>query len=238
MQKFGSNQNLALLGESDAHKLPIFSFVVRHPQTDHLLHHNFIGLLLNDLFGLQCRPGCACAGPYAMDLLHIDENVARRMAKYVTDCEDSPPSLGGKPLVILKTGFVRVNLPYFYPDDEINFILEAINFVVDNGWYFLPQYTYSTETGFWRHRFYKKEYNSIKRITYDQGTIQFRQLEDTGPPPEDPLQAAHGLLKDAAQIASTIDFREDPPIRFEQVDEGLRWFMLPEEAAMNILASH
>ena len=29
------------------------------------LHHNFLAILLNDLFGIQARGGCACAGPYA-----------------------------------------------------------------------------------------------------------------------------------------------------------------------------
>jgi selenocysteine lyase/cysteine desulfurase len=37
------------------------------------LHHNFVCLLLNDLFGIQVRSGCACAGPYALDLLNVDD---------------------------------------------------------------------------------------------------------------------------------------------------------------------
>ncbi|KAJ1487475.1 hypothetical protein T484DRAFT_3629319 [Baffinella frigidus] len=36
------------------------------------LHHNFVVALLNDLFGIQSRGGCSCAGPYGMDLYHID----------------------------------------------------------------------------------------------------------------------------------------------------------------------
>ena len=30
-----------------------------------MLHHNFVSVLLNDLYGIQARGGCACAGPYA-----------------------------------------------------------------------------------------------------------------------------------------------------------------------------
>lgn len=33
--------------------------------------------ILNDVFGIQARGGCACAGPYAQDLLGIDEMLAR-----------------------------------------------------------------------------------------------------------------------------------------------------------------
>ncbi len=39
------------------------SFVVRHG--GRYLHHNFVVALLNDLFGIQARGGCSCAGPTA-----------------------------------------------------------------------------------------------------------------------------------------------------------------------------
>lgn len=28
------------------------------------LHHHFVVTLLNDLYGIQARSGCSCAGPY------------------------------------------------------------------------------------------------------------------------------------------------------------------------------
>lgn len=40
---------------------------------DKPLHGPFIATLLNDLFGIQARGGCACAGPYGHALLKIDE---------------------------------------------------------------------------------------------------------------------------------------------------------------------
>lgn len=30
------------------------------------LHWNFVSMLLSDLFGIQTRSGCVCAGPYSM----------------------------------------------------------------------------------------------------------------------------------------------------------------------------
>jgi selenocysteine lyase/cysteine desulfurase len=39
------------------------------------LHHNFVVALLNDLFGIQARGGCSCAGPYGHRLLGIDSRV-------------------------------------------------------------------------------------------------------------------------------------------------------------------
>ena len=41
---------------------------------DKPLHGPFLAALLNDLFGVQARGGCACAGPYGHSLLHVDES--------------------------------------------------------------------------------------------------------------------------------------------------------------------
>jgi hypothetical protein len=40
------------------------------------LHYNYVVGLLNDLFGLQTRGGCACAGPYSQSLLGIGNELA------------------------------------------------------------------------------------------------------------------------------------------------------------------
>lgn len=62
---WGTVPDLILLGPGNVPKLPVFSFVVRHLPSGRLLHHNFVCALLNDLFGIQARGGCSCAGPYA-----------------------------------------------------------------------------------------------------------------------------------------------------------------------------
>lgn len=38
--------------------------MIRYKET--FLHYNFVSTLLNDLFGIQVRGGCACAGPYVI----------------------------------------------------------------------------------------------------------------------------------------------------------------------------
>ena len=60
-----NSSNLIILGNTAVSRLPIFSFVMRHPVSGLMLHHNYVCALLNDLFGIQARGGCACAGPYA-----------------------------------------------------------------------------------------------------------------------------------------------------------------------------
>jgi selenocysteine lyase/cysteine desulfurase len=58
------------VGGGDGH-LPIASFNVA--RRGRLLHWAFVAAALNDVFGVQCRGGCMCAGPYAQRLLGMTE---------------------------------------------------------------------------------------------------------------------------------------------------------------------
>ena len=59
------NTCIHLLGSYRARRIPIFSMMIYHPLSGKYLHHNFVSVLLNDLYGIQVRGGCACSGPYA-----------------------------------------------------------------------------------------------------------------------------------------------------------------------------
>jgi len=62
--------NIYILGNDElkgkAH-IPVFSFVISYG--DKFYHPNYICALLNDLFGIQSRPGCSCAPDYGQLLL-------------------------------------------------------------------------------------------------------------------------------------------------------------------------
>ncbi len=75
--KLSKNANIMMLGHGH---LPILSFMIKAPKEfgDIFLHHNFVCSLLNDLFGIQARGGCACAGPYAQHLMGIDQDLAKK----------------------------------------------------------------------------------------------------------------------------------------------------------------
>ena len=64
-RKWEGLRELVVVGpDKSVSRLPIFSFLVHHPLSGLFLHHNFVCALLNDLFGIQARGGCSCAGPY------------------------------------------------------------------------------------------------------------------------------------------------------------------------------
>jgi len=48
-----------------------------------LLHINFIVKILSDLFGIQARSGCSCAGPYGHKLLGISEEISLKLLKWI-----------------------------------------------------------------------------------------------------------------------------------------------------------
>ena len=115
------------------------SFVVRH--RGRYLHHNFVVAVLNDLFGIQSRGGCSCAGPYGHRLLGIDLETSHEFEREIArGCEG------------IKPGWIRVNFNYFISEAVFSFILDAVDLVAREGWRLLPDYAFNPETGLWRHR--------------------------------------------------------------------------------------
>lgn len=106
LESFCSNKNIVVLGDVRAPRLPIFSFLIRHG--DSFLHYNFVCALLNDLFGIQCRGGCQCAGPYGQSLLGLDMEGNRAYEKALLE-----------KLEILRPGFVRFSVTYYHTDAEV-----------------------------------------------------------------------------------------------------------------------
>ena len=131
---------IKLLGNLDAPRLAILSFVVRTSDGGHL-HPRLVVRLLNDLFGIQSRGGCACAGPYAHRLLDINAARAEKFRDAVLDGFES-----------VKPGWTRLNFSYFIEPEEFEFLLNAIEFIAEHGERFIREYECDWHSGAWRHR--------------------------------------------------------------------------------------
>ncbi|MBA2554763.1 MAG: aminotransferase class V-fold PLP-dependent enzyme [Geodermatophilaceae bacterium] len=131
---------LQILGNLDAERLSIVSFVVRRPGGRYL-HHNFVVALLNDLFGIQARGGCSCAGPYGHRLLGIGLERSHEFEQEIATCCEG-----------IKPGWVRVNFNYFVSTTVVDYIVEAVHLVAAHGWRLLPDYRFNPDSGLWRHR--------------------------------------------------------------------------------------
>lgn len=105
-------------GSQNVKRLPIFSFMVRHPRGT-FLHHNFVCAVLNDVFGIQARGGCACAGRYAHDLMGIDQQLAKEYQKALIEGERNVEKNEETNAEGLRPGFAKLSFPFFMSEAEV-----------------------------------------------------------------------------------------------------------------------
>jgi selenocysteine lyase/cysteine desulfurase len=217
IHSWSANKNLKILGNLEAKRLSIVSFVVRHGEGS--LHHNFVVALLNDLFGIQARGGCSCAGPYGHRLLGIDLTTSHEF-----ECAIIRGVEGIKP------GWVRVNLNYFISEVTFQFLLDAIHFVAEHGWKFLPHYRLDLHSGQWTHKAGRRyKVLRLTDLTYQSGKLEYRSRHSTEPEWVLPtyIKEAHEI---AAQIVEELKKTAvESMIALPESLEVLRWFPLPSE---------
>ncbi|MBM4356695.1 MAG: aminotransferase class V-fold PLP-dependent enzyme [Deltaproteobacteria bacterium] len=208
------NPNLRILGNRNAWRLSIVSFVVLHEKR--YLHHNYVAALLNDLLGIQARAGCSCAGPYGHRLLGIDLETSREFEReIVRGCEG------------IKPGWVRVNFNYFVSEPVFQFILDAVHLVAEKGWRLLPDYDFEPATGLWRHRRTRpKPSMRLTDLRYVGGKLEFRTRRAREPEWVLPqyLEEARSILEAGPQLAAPTG-----ELARSEDFEHLRWFPLPSE---------
>jgi selenocysteine lyase/cysteine desulfurase len=210
IDSWSENTNIEILGNPRADRLSIVSFVIRHGART--LHHNFVVAVLNDLFGIQARGGCSCAGPYGHRLLGIDLETSSQFEEVIaTGCE------------VIKPGWVRVSFNYFIAEEEFTYMLEAVHLIADLGWRLLPLYEYEPETAIWRHRDgLPKPPTSLNDVDFATGRVMALPLTA-------PVEDLMTYLTEAREILS-----RDPAPDGDSPDLGpeverLRWFPNPEE---------
>ena len=216
--RWSVNPAIEILGNPGAERLSIVSFVVRHGER--YLHHNYVVALLNDLFGVQSRGGCSCAGPYGHRLLGIDLDRSHEFEREITrGCEG------------IKPGWVRVNFNYFIDDETFDYIVDAVDLTATHGWKLLPHYRFEPDTGLWRHRDRHVEPPmSLLDVSYEHGVLEFPERRLRAPVSSlgEYREAAMGLF-DAA-----FDIGPDPIGLPETTSdfEHLRWFPYPDEVSV------
>lgn len=213
--RWRENPSLQILGNPDADRLSIVSFVVKHG--GQYLHHNFVVTVLNDLFGIQSRGGCSCAGPYGHALLGIDDAHSAEISREVgLGCEG------------IKPGWIRVNFNYFISEAVFEFIIEAVDLVATHGWKLLPWYQFSTDTAEWVHVDGRGTAPySLFDIDYSNGSLAFDAQPVHAPDSELAI-----YLQEARSLFDSIDPTKgplQPPIDATASFEDLRWFLLSEE---------
>jgi len=153
LASWGSDDNIEILGNPDAgQRVGIMSFNLKDDSGKYL-HHKFVTALLNDLFGIQSRAGCSCAGPYGHRLLEIDLETSERYRNVVQQGHCG-----------MKPGWCRVGLHWVMDDAEADFVIGAVHFVARHGHRFLSLYDFDLSSGTWSHKY---ETGDLPEFTLD-----------------------------------------------------------------------
>ncbi|MDP3518061.1 MAG: aminotransferase class V-fold PLP-dependent enzyme [Pseudohongiella sp.] len=224
MQRLSNNPNIEVLGGLHCERLPIFSLRFRHQGKE--LHYGFVVSLLNDLFGIQVRGGCSCAGPYAHALLDMDMIYSKKIEAAVT-----------AGVAVLRPGWVRLNFNYFISDEEFSYLLDALEMIAEFGWRMLPEYQYDPVCGVWRHVSLIKgsentangrRRSSIEQIDWmDDHVVDAKSALDT----HAALVAAKQVILENRQHRTVLD------VELPTEHAPLRWFMQPSEAQDLLLSN-
>jgi len=215
LRSWGKDDQIEILGNPDPEsRVGIISFNVRGASGKYL-HHKLLTVLLNDLFGIQSRAGCSCAGPYGHRLLHIDEATSEKYRDAVRQGHCG-----------LKPGWCRVGLHWVMDDAEANYVIEAVHFLAREGHRFLALYDFDLASGTWAHK-------------YGKGTLPKFSLEaalETKPGEPATLtlplrkQLYRHYMSEAQKIADRL--RDEPEARLRSLDGelgDLQFFSMPDD---------
>ena len=151
---FSRQRTVTLLGDPRQPRLPIFS-IMFDANDSTPVHFQFATRLLSDLYGIQARGGCSCAGPYGHRLLGFDSDEEARLYGRIM--------LGHE---LEKPGWVRINLSPLMTEREIDYILSAFARLGQDAMEYADVYEANASTGTYLPR-------------HEGQTVAARRREDT-----------------------------------------------------------
>ncbi|AQQ67182.1 aminotransferase [Microbulbifer agarilyticus] len=217
LARWNEHENIEILGSTEAPRLSIVSLRVKYQQQD--LHYSFVVALLNDLFGIQVRGGCSCAGPYGHSLLGMSMQQSKAIEAQLLEGN-----------MVLRPGWVRLNFNYFIDEETFEYLLRAVELVAEHGWKLLPYYHFDSSNGTWRYQKQAlapevslKSFDFTEKLGATGAKVKtsFERLIAEG---EEELLRAHREAK---------TYR----LNLSSSAESLRWFVLPQEVSARLLDS-
>ena len=215
LRRWGESENIEILGNPDpGSRVGIISFNIKDTKGKYL-HHKLLTVLLNDLFGIQSRAGCSCAGPYGHRLLEIDEATSEKYRAAVQQGHCG-----------LKPGWCRVGLHWVMDDAEANYVIDAVLFLARAGHQFLNLYDFDLATGTWVHKYAAStlpEFSLEQALNIEEGepavlSLALRQ------------QLYRHYMAEAQRIADQLG--NEPEARLELLDGELgelQFFAMPRD---------
>jgi len=137
-------KGLKILAENISDRLGVISFYIEN------IHHNLITRLLNDMYGVQVRGGCSCAGTYGHFLLNMDYELSRQITNKIDRGDFS-----------VKPGWVRLSIHPTMTNEELNTIINALHDISNNIDQYRKDYIHLKSTNEFRHKSHHTDYNQL-----------------------------------------------------------------------------
>jgi selenocysteine lyase/cysteine desulfurase len=211
LARWSDNDNIEVLGDLSADRLSIVSLRIKHQGKD--LHYGFVVALLNDLFGIQARGGCSCAGPYGHSLLNIDRELSNKLAAEINNGS-----------MILRPGWTRLNFNYFISEETFDYITNAIELVAEHAWKLLPYYSFNTASSTWSYQ------QTAMQLSSDLSAINFN--DDAGNLAVSYSDKLADYSAKAERVLNTPSEGKTYQVNLSDNANMLRWFWLPQELAL------
>ncbi|KZX60479.1 aminotransferase [Halioglobus sp. HI00S01] len=219
LERFAARPEIEVLGSPSAPRLSIMSLRFKYGEQD--LHYGFVVSLLNDLFGIQVRGGCSCAGPYGHSLLGMDMDYSRAIEHEIQNGA-----------MVLRPGWVRLNFNYFIGEEEFEYLVRAIELVAEHGWRLLPYYQFDATAGVWR---YQGMPMSLAASLEDWSFADINAADGSSAADAPSLADCLALGEAELQRAERSGVRY--AMELSEAAERLRWFVLPQDIAFDSVAA-
>lgn len=139
---------IKILANSERDRLGVISFYVPG------IHYNLLVRLLNDLYGVQVRGGCACAGTYGHFLLEVSAERSSEITEQINHGDLSE-----------KPGWVRWSLHPTMTNGEVGVFIEGLKDIIVNIEIYSLQYEAIPKTNTFRHKL-EKNYREKAKVWF------------------------------------------------------------------------
>jgi hypothetical protein len=96
-------------------------------------------------------------------MLGLDLELSRKFKKVLFDGHE-----------MFRLGYTRINFSWFFNDDDVEYVLQAVEFVCKFGWMFMPHYKFDKDQGIWIIRVEKETPQRVKlnEVDYSSGEMK------------------------------------------------------------------
>ncbi|MCA1757534.1 MAG: aminotransferase class V-fold PLP-dependent enzyme [Bacteroidales bacterium] len=143
-------RGVKILADNVEERLGVISFYIEG------IHYNLVVKLLSDMFGIQVRGGCACAGTYGHYLLDVSYDKSHNITEKINSGDLSE-----------KPGWVRASLHPSMTNEEIMQLVDSVAYITENIDILKEEYIYNGRKNEFTHRNDNGESREIVRSWFD-----------------------------------------------------------------------